>query len=295
MPHDLLIDTDIGSDVDDELALATIFGSATRLHGVTTAYGDTALRARIVKRIARLAGRGVIAVPGAEHPLSGAAVWWAGHEGKLYPDLNSEQVDRLDPTTFLGAQARERPGRVDLLCLAPLTNVATAIQRNPDFAGNVRSLMIMGGRWFAPGRPEHNFASDAEAARIVFESGVTIRVVGLDVTEQVTLDSSAIDRIGEAGELGELLAAEVRQWLGVFGDELNTPHDAVTAMALLEPDLFEFTEPGRVHIDTAPELAGTSTFSPDSAGRVRIATSVDVARVTERIIEAIRRAPPIRA
>lgn len=291
-PYDreLLIDTDIGSDVDDELALATILGSTVRLHGCTTSYGDTTLRARIVKRLARLARREVTAVPGASQTLSGAPVWWAGHEGKLYPGLEREEVDRLDPTAFLTAPVIDRPGRVDLLCLAPLTNVAAAIANTPDFACHVRSLVIMGGRWFSPGAPEHNFASDAAAAHVVFGSGATIRVVGLDVTEQVTFDPAAVEHIARSGALGAMLAAEVRQWLAVFDDMLNTPHDAVAAIALLEPDLFEFTPPGRVRVDISAHQAGASVFTPDPAGAVRIATAVDVPAVTERILSGIRRA-----
>jgi purine nucleosidase len=290
-PHrELLIDTDIGSDVDDALALATILGSASRLLGCTTAYGDTVLRARIVKRLARLANRDVIAVPGAGDTLSGAPVWWAGHEGKLHPGLDGEEVDRADPAAFLAAPVDEHPGQVDLLCLAPLTNIATVIRKYPGFARNVRSLVIMGGRWFSEGTPEHNFASDVEAACAVFGSGAPIRVVGLDVTEQVTLDDAAVEHIAGSGALGETLAAEVRQWLGVFDDMVNTPHDAVTAIALLEPGLFEFTPPGFAHIDTEAGRAGATTFIPDPAGTVRIATAVDVPAVTERIVSAIRRA-----
>ncbi len=288
--RELLIDTDIGSDVDDALALATVLGSTSRLHGCTTAYGDTVLRARIVKRLARLARREVVAVPGASDTLSGTPVWWAGHEGKLYPDLDREEVDRIDPTAFLTATVLDRPGQVDLLCLAPLTNVATAIRHTPELARDTRSLVVMGGRWFGPGAPEHNFASDVEAARVVFGSGAAIRVVGLDVTEQVTFDPAAVEGIARSGALGAMLAAETRQWLRVFDDMRNTPHDAVTAIALLEPDLFEFTLPGRVRIDTTFDRAGSSTFTPDPTGTVRIATAVDVPAVTRRILANISRA-----
>jgi purine nucleosidase len=288
--RELLIDTDIGSDVDDALALATVLGSTARLHGCTTAYGDTILRARIVKRLARLARREVVAVPGASEPLSGAPVWWPGHEGKLYPDLDRERVDRIDPTAFLTAPVLDRPGQVDLLCLAPLTNVATAIRHTPELARDARSLVIMGGRWFGPGTPEHNFASDAEAARVVFGSGAAIRVVGLDITEQVTFDPAAVEHIARSGALGAMLAAETRQWLGVFDDMRNTPHDAVTAIALLAPSLFEFSPPGRVRIDTATDRAGASTFTTQPTGTVRIATAVDGPAVTRLILDNIFRA-----
>lgn len=287
----LLIDTDIGTDVDDALALATILGSGATLHGCTTSYGDTVLRARIVKRLARLAGREVLAVPGAREPLSDLPVWWAGHEGKLYPSLEAEPVDDgLDPGVFLSTPVLAQPGRVDVLCLAPLANLAGVLEATPDFARKVRRLVIMGGRWWREADPEHNFASDPEAAAVVFASGAQILVIGLDTTMQVTLDRVAVDRIAAAGPLGEMLAREVRQWLAHWNDELNTPHDAVAATALLEPGLFTFTPLGTARIATGGMRAGTSAFTADPAGTVRVATALDVATVTARIIERICRA-----
>jgi len=283
----VLLDTDIGTDVDDALALATVLGSGATLDGCITSYGDTILRARIVKRLGRLAGREVMAVPGAREPLSDLPVWWPGHEGRLYPDLDSEQVDELDPIDFLTTVVRDHPGQVDILCQAPLANLAAAIQAAPDFARNVRSLVIMGGLWWREGEPEHNFASDPEAARIVFSSGARIQVIGLDVTLQVTLDRAAIDRINASGPLGSMLAGEVHQWLAHWNDELNTPHDAVAAIALLEPGLFTFTPPGTARITLSGAAAGRSAFTPDAAGTVRVATAVDVRQVTDRIIQHI--------
>jgi purine nucleosidase len=96
--------------------------------------------------------------------------------------------------------------------------------------------------------------------------------------------------ISRSGALGAILAAETRQWLGVFDDMRNTPHDAVTAIALLEPDLFKLTPPGRVRIDTNFDRAGSSTFTPDPTGTVLIATAVDVPAVTSRILGNIFRA-----
>ena len=255
----------------------------------------------IAGHLAGLPGSGPPALPDVIHRLVRAACdvlqddlmfqrAQAGHEGRLYPDLDREEVDRIDPTAFLTTPVLDRPGQVDLLCLAPLTNVATAIRHTPELARDARSMVVMGGRWFGPGAPEHNFASDVEAARVVFGSGAAIRVVGLDITEQVTFDPAAVEGIARSGALGSMLAAETRQWLRVFDDMRNTPHDAVTAIALLEPDLFEFTPPGRVRIDTTFDRAGSSTFTPDPMGTVRIATAVDVPAVTRRILANISRA-----
>lgn len=270
-----MIDTDIGSDIDDELALATVLGAGVDLLGCTTVYGDTTLRARIVKSLAAVAGHSVTAIPGLGTPLFGAPVWLAGHEGNLYPALDSVEVPDGDFRELLAT-----PG-AEVLAVGPLTNIAAV----PE----ARSLTIMGGSWFTPGKPEHNFASDAAAASAVFASGAAIRVVGLDVTLQVTLDDPAVSRIAASGPVGALLATGIRQWLRVFNEDLNTPHDAVTAMVLLAPELFTFTPPGRVTISPT----GASEFMPDPSGTVRIATGVDIPAVTSRIIENICRLGPV--
>ena len=88
---ELTLDTDIGSDVDDLMALAMVLGSAEmNLRAVTTVYGDTLLRARIVRRAYGVALRTApLVAPGARETRSDRPVWWAGHEGALMPDLGA--------------------------------------------------------------------------------------------------------------------------------------------------------------------------------------------------------------
>ena len=118
------LDTDIGSDVDDLMALAMVLGSADMsLRAVTTVYGDTLLRARIVRRAYGVAGRSAPPVAaGAQETRSGRPVWWAGHEGALMPDLASEAVDEN-----LDAMALLRASTV-IEAVGPLTNVADALE-----------------------------------------------------------------------------------------------------------------------------------------------------------------------
>ena len=124
------LDTDIGSDVDDLMALAMVLGSAEMsLRAVTTVYGDTLLRARIVRRAYAVAGRPAPPVAaGARETRSGQQVWWAGHEGALLPDLASEPVDEtLDATAVLRASTV-------VAAVGPLTNVADALDGLAGYA-----------------------------------------------------------------------------------------------------------------------------------------------------------------
>ena len=108
----MTLDTDIGSDVDDSLALAMILGSPhLGLQIVTTVYGDTAFQARIVHRAYALAGRSPPPIAaGARETRSGKPVWWAGHEGALMADLGLRAVRwlarRHSPVAHLRSHCR---------------------------------------------------------------------------------------------------------------------------------------------------------------------------------------------
>jgi purine nucleosidase len=289
----VLLDTDIGSDVDDALALAVLLGSPeVELLGVTTVYGDTLLRAQMARRLGRLAGRELTVVPGAELPLSGREVWWAGHEGSTLDRLEDEDVRRdLSGPEFLAATTAERPGEVDVISIGPMTDIALALRLDPLFARNVRRLYVMGGSFARPGGPpveaEHNIRCDVVAAREVFESDIAVTVTGLDVTTTVSLEPELVDRIAAAGELGDQLHQQILQWLTFWGEGWSTPHDPVTAMSLLAPELFELSEPGRIVVVPDGEHEAVTEWVPDPDGKVRVSRSVDVARVGAQIADRI--------
>ncbi|MEU1973753.1 nucleoside hydrolase [Microbacterium sp. NPDC019599] len=290
--HRVILDTDIGSDVDDLLALALILGTPSiDLIGVTTVYGDTLLRARIAKRAARLAGRDIPVIAGESQPLSGRDVWWAGHEGALYDELESETIDGQDAVAYLVETVLADPGSIDLIAIGPLTNIAAAIRRDSRFASAVRHLWIMGGA-FTTDEPEHNFRSDTTAAEVVFGSGIPTTVSGLEVTRQVTIDRDSLARIAGSGNLGALIDAEVRQWWEFWSTEWNVPHDPVTVLTMTDPDLFRFSGPGAVSIHGEAEDAGVSRFAPGS-GSVRIAEQLDADGVADKIVLGIVAASPL--
>ena len=271
----VVLDTDIGSDVDDVLALATLFGSPElRLDGVTTVYGDTLLRARMVSRVAAVAGRSTgPVVPGRTKPRSGRPVWWPGHEGALLDGLDCEPVStEYDAADVLAAAPRA-------IAIGPLTNLAEAVER-PDRV--VRELFLMGGR-FNEGRAEHNIRCDVAAASAVFEAGLPTTVIGLEQTTRIQLGESAVERVAAAGELGQLLAAEMRQFWQFTEKDFNVPHDPAAVLMLVEPELFEFRS-GQVSV--VPD-EGVTRFTPAADGPHRIVTDLDPDAVAGRIVDRI--------
>jgi purine nucleosidase len=276
----VVLDTDIGSDVDDALALGMLLGSPEAdLVGVTTVYGDTALRAQLARRLIGLTGADVPCCAGAQETLTGRPVWWAGHEGALFTGLESEQVAPRPGADFLVDAAR-RAGDLEVIAIGPLTNIAAAIKAGAEF----RHLTVMGGN-FTADEPEHNFRSDPEAARIVFASGVPATVCGLEITTQVRITPAGLARIAAAGRLGAALAAEVDQYWKFRGQQYNTPHDPVAALTLLRPDLFETAA-----VDVAvsiEEPAGLSVATSAPSSPVRVVTAIDAEAVSEELLARI--------
>lgn len=186
-PQNILIDTDIGDDLDDVLAL-----QSPELHilGITTAWGDTSLRARLLDRLLRETGHPEIPVAiGIErhHAGEGAfsqAAWARREPARPHPDA----------VAFLLDQIRQHPGDITLVALGPETNLAAALARDPATFRKLKRIVLMGGSVHAvyddnapllhrPPDSEYNIAMDVPAAQAVFTSGVPLYVMPLDSTQ----------------------------------------------------------------------------------------------------------------
>ena len=283
----IIFDTDIGTDVDDALALAVILGEpGIDLRAVTTVYGDTLLRARLTARYARLAGREVVAHIGERDTLSGRPIWWAGHEGTLHDDLEAEPVGRRSGVDVLIDEVIAHPGEIDVVAVGPLTNIATAIEREPAFAAAVGHLWIMGGS-FTTDEPEHNFRSDITAAQRVFDAAIPTTVASLDVTRLVQMRAEQLQRIASAGPLGAALERDIHQWWAFWNETWNVPHDPIVVLAMTRPELFSLSEPGRIEIISTGELEGVSRFVPDADGTVRYLSDLRAEDVAEAIVDGV--------
>lgn len=284
-----VLDTDIGSDVDDLLALTLLARAPeVRLIGITTVYGDTRLRARIARWTCdRLDRPDVTVVPGLGETLAGRDIWWPGHEGVGLADLEEARIaEDLDAVDFLCRTAQEHAGHLDLIAIGPLTNVAAAMRQDPAFAGNLHHLFIMGGA-FWPERAEHNFACDPEAADLVMRSGIPMSVAGLDVTKRVWVtEADLVTLEASEHELGAVLADQVRRWWAASGREQDNPHDALAALMPFRPDLFRF-EHCSVIVQTDGEEPGRSLITNCGQGQVALAADVDVAAAQREILRRL--------
>jgi purine nucleosidase len=181
---------------------------------------------------------------------------------------------------------------VSVLAVGPLTNIAAAIEADPDFAHNVASLALMGSSFAEPGAEtppaEHNIGCDPEAAAVVFSSGAPITVVGLDVTTTTWLSAEQVSSFGGIGALGPELRAHLETWWAYTGKRGNVPHDPLAGLATLLPDLFTFAD-WQVKVDLSGDRPG-STVTAEPAGpgpATRVARTVSREEAVDDLVARI--------
>jgi inosine-uridine nucleoside N-ribohydrolase len=227
----VLLDTDIGDDIDDAFALALVLASPELdLRGVTTVAGDAYTRALLVCRLLHEAGRETVPVAAGRPPQD-----TPNHQGQLQyardPGFRKRPVKEL-AADFLYRQLKDHPGELTLLAIGPLTNVAELLTRHPDCKPWIKRVVLMGGSVRVgyndrpPPEAEWNIKSDAPAARTVFTSGVPLLVAPLDATTSLKLGAALRKRIFDAHTpLSDPLHALYRLW----GKPTPTLFDPVAA------------------------------------------------------------------
>ena len=284
----IILDTDIGTDVDDCLALALVLSSPElELLGVTCVYADVLLRARMVLKLLSLAGRSDVPVTvGVRRPLLDLVpVFWSGHEGEglLTPDDDALLPSPEHSVDYIVRTVMESPGEIHLVAIGPLTNVALALLREPELARNLAGLTIMGGAARSrsplelPYR-EHNFACDPEAAHIVLTSGAPITLIPLDVTTQVRIQADGVQRIRSGGTpFHEAVAQQVELYPGYRSRGFTHLHDPLAVATLLIPDIVTL-HPMHVDVELGGRHATAATLmrTPSDGAPLNAQVALDV-------------------
>jgi purine nucleosidase len=290
----IILDTDIGTDVDDALALLLALASPeVALEGVTLVHADVDTRAKIALKVLRLAGRTEVPVcKGVSLPLlRERKITWLGHEGEGidFFDVRALPPDPRRAPDFIADSVTAAPGEVTLVPVGPLTNIAAAIILDPRVAETTKEIIVMGGcRGEIDGwRAEHNIASDPEAGRVVFGSGAPITMVGLDVTLQVTIDAANVARVRAVETpLAALTAHMLDQWLGAVRRDYTYLHDPL-ALALTIDRSLVTTQAMQVTIDADGRTVCSASRQPNA----QVAVAVDAPRFeaffVERLLQVI--------
>lgn len=288
----VLLDTDIGSDIDDAVALAYLLAQPEcDLLGITTVSGEATQRAQLASALCKVAGKDIPIFPGREAPLlvrqrqphapqAAALSRWA-HQ-RDYPAGEAVQ--------FLRQTIRMHPGEVTLLAIGPLTNIAALFAVDEELPFLLKGLVLMCGmfanRLDGVGPLEWNALLDPHAAAIVYRGGAKIhRSVGLDVTEQVKLSATEVRQRFQTTLLQPVLDfAEV--WFE--SRPAITFHDPLAAATLFDDQICQF-ERGQIEVELASEhQAGLTHWHGHQEGCHEVAMSVDGPRFFEHYFSVVK-------
>jgi len=256
----IIIDTDIGDDVDDAFAVALALHSPElQILGITTTFGDTETRAKLLDRLLGETGRQDIPVA-----TGTPTVTKSMFTQRRYAEAGrSARTSHPKAVDFILDQIRRYPSEITLIAIGPLMNVGALIDKDPETFRKLRRVVLMGGSiekrygdlGYAPPRgpePEWNIVNDIPSAQKLFASGVPIYMMPLDST-QLKLDEVKRSILFQAGTpLIDALTLLYHQW----GQETPTLFDVMTVAYILEPDLCP-VQPMRIRVDdkgfTRPE------------------------------------------
>lgn len=206
----ILFDTDIGTDIDDALALIFLVAQIKhRLIGISTVYGPTLIRAQTAKTLLLALNKKIPVIQGHSQTLSRRKIWLSGHEREklnlnLQPDCQSLEI-------FL----KQIKQKVIIIATGPLTNIAQ-LQTKGLLEKHCQHLFIMGGVLTQPGLPkfEHNFSADPQAAHTVFQSNLPITLIPLNLTIKFPLPKAGLNKLLNLSTLtGKLIAAWLISWI----------------------------------------------------------------------------------
>ena len=298
-PYNVLIDTDIGDDIDDALALALALRSPELLvRGVTTVFGDTQRRAQLARYLLHIFGRDDIPVAvGISTPLiprrphahpSGVA------QATILDDkvVSSLSLHGCSSPELIIEKAHAYHGQLTLICIGPLTNIALALLIEPDLPTAIRNIVMMGGS-SGIALPEWNIRNDVRAAEIVLKSGIPITLIGMNITLRCAMRRQDVEQIRAVNmPQTQLLSSLIDVWRQ-YRPRGHPPqpylHDPLTIVALCNPSVLRFqTLPVRVMTHglfkgfTVPRLTGGTQVNAAVDIQVREARKWILQRLIER-------------
>jgi purine nucleosidase len=282
MKQKIILDTDIGSDIDDAVCLAYLLAqSDCELLGITTVTGEGLKRAKMASAMCRVAGKDIPIYPGVEKPLLRESLQPKCPQAaalKNWP--HRKKFPQSQAISYLQQTIRANPGEVTLLTIGPLTNIGMLFAMDAELAGMIKQLVMMCGvfttRTPNAGRMEWNALVDPHATAMVYNAKPKIhRSVGLDVTVQVQMRAEEVRKRFQTPLLKPVLDfAEV--WFR--NRPVVTFHDPLAAVTLFDDKVCRF-ERGNVSVELSGEkVQGMTNFEPKADGQHEVAVEVDAAR-----------------
>ena len=303
----ILLDTDIGGDIDDAVCLAYLLKEPRcELMGITTVCGEPEKRAAVADAICQAAGKRIPIVAGLDTTLQPFPVYPTPDGASALKDWKHQTYEKGDAPAFLYEKIKENPHQIVLIGIGNMTNIAVLFTAYPDSAGLLKGLYVMNGYFGEKPLPDPYFNwnswADPLASKTVFLSRPAVhRAIPLEVTDTLTIGSEqAKILVRPDSELMKAVFSFGNAWLE--SSKKLTLHDPLAAVSVFYPDICRF-ERGNVQVETEQKRnMGGTAFIPSPEGNVEIARTVDRERFYRILSSALcgkpggekqRRLPPL--
>jgi inosine-uridine nucleoside N-ribohydrolase len=280
MTEKILLDTDIGSDIDDAICLAYLLNQPKcNLLGVTTVSGEAVKRAQMVSAVCIAAGKPDIPVyPGTEAPLLTPQKQPLAPQSEiLHKWEHKKDFPVNEHIEFMRRVIRANPGEITLLAIGPMTNIALLFTIDPEIPALLKQLVVMCGIFTYKTENysclgEWNAICDPYAAAIMYNAPVKIiKSIGLDVTTQVTMPGA---------EALKKFSGPVRDFLNIsdYSKSTVTFHDPLAAAVIFDNAICGFKK-GTVEVELESSRSkGLLYFNEAADGKSEVAVKVDSER-----------------
>ncbi len=310
MKKKIILDVDTGIDDAIGIILAAT-APEIELLGITTVSGNIDLESatKNTQRVLKLLGMDKIGVyKGAESPLKRKIRYAveihgaSGMAGQL-EEIEVVYSEKKEAWTFYHEMAQKYPGEITLVMTGPQTNLAVALDQFPDLKSQFKEVIVMGGAVKEKGNEspaaEFNIAIDPEAAEIVFQSGMKVTMIGLDVTKKSLLRREHFSQLRKDSPVAQFVMNVTNDYMeryfkanGIYGCSM---HDPLAVTMAINPE-FVKTEHLFVGVETQSQYCDGQTVCDfehrwHKAPNVYVGLEVDVEGFIAFLIERVNGAP----
>lgn len=289
----VLLDTDIGSDIDDAVCLAYLLAQPEcELLGISTVTGEPDRRAMLASALCKVAGKDIAILPGSERPLLVPQKQTRAPQARALDKWDHDTTfPRAQAVEFLRQTIRQHPGEVTLLTIGPLTNIGLLFTVDREIPALLKQLVMMCGiftnRQSGVGPLEWNARGDPHATAIVYNAPVKIHhSIGLDVTCQVRMKAAEVRERFQAPLLRPVLDF-AQAWFE--HTDTITFHDPLAATTIFDDEICTFDK-GKVEVELmSAKLKGMTHWTPSRADSPhQVALEVDAQRFFEHYFSVFK-------
>ncbi|MFM1654213.1 nucleoside hydrolase [Brevibacillus sp. B_LB10_24] len=299
---------DVDTGIDDALAIAyAVHCPELHIMGFTTCFGNATVEEttrNTLQVLELLEAERIPVAPGVNQTFAGAdprekssGVHGENGIGNVELPVPAKQPLNQPAHDFIVEKVREHPQKVTLITTGSLTNVAYAIQKDPEIVHLIKRVVVMGGAVTVPGNitpyAEANIYTDPEAAQFVFQSGVPVTLVGLDVTMKTLLKKECLtDWRNKNTKLSRFLAEACEFYMSFYcrwDPDLGgcALHDPLTVAIVVDPTLVKAV-PTMIQVVTEGEQRGRTVKAEGEAGaEIQVCLEVDSNRFVSNFLQRV--------